>query len=153
MKLNLGCGEDIRKGYVNIDCRLPADSLWDLQLIPYQFKDSSVDEILALNVLEHLDKPMPILFEWYRILKYRGKLIIKVPHYTSPNAWADIQHKRPFSLHTFNNKNIKEFFHITKIRIDGLWGWMPKLIPRIYEHFLSFIFPIGEMVIEMEALK
>lgn len=103
-KLNLGCGFEYLKGYVNCDLRtnLKADKHFNLNEFPYPFADNSVDEILLSHVLEHLDDPIKILKECYRILKTGGKLDIRVPYFGSECAYADIDHKHFFGITTFN---------------------------------------------------
>ena len=66
MKLNLGCGDDIKKGYVNIDVRnLPGVNIvGDVCNLP--FEKNSIDEILALDVYEHVSylKSQVLLIHW-----------------------------------------------------------------------------------------
>lgn len=85
MRLNLGCGPDIRQGYTNVDLR-PArgvDEVADLSKLPWFYKDESVDEILMLDFLEHFPyaKTLPILNECWRILKTEGTLEVQVPDF------------------------------------------------------------------------
>ncbi len=103
-KLNFGCGEKILFGYMNVDIvKLPGvDKVLDLEKTPYPFKDNEFDEIYADNVLEHLEQFIPIMQELHRILKPKGKLIIKVPHFTSHDAWAHPQHTREFTYESFD---------------------------------------------------
>ena len=80
MKLNLGCGEDIREGYCNIDIRnLPSVMRADVCALP--FRDESVDEILALDVYEHISylKSQDLLDHWVSKLKSGGVLVIQAP--------------------------------------------------------------------------
>ena len=82
MRLNLGCGKDIRKGYENIDfLDIPGATRIDLSKFPWPFKDGSADEIMMLDFLEHFpySKTNTILHECWRVLKPQGKLIVQVP--------------------------------------------------------------------------
>lgn len=83
IKLNLGCGKDIKEGYINIDVnnRDPRVIKCDIRQLP-QFANDSIDEIYLSNVLEHLCSKdlQPTLKEWNRILKVNGKIIIIVPN-------------------------------------------------------------------------
>ncbi len=73
MKLNLGCGSEYLKGYINIDIMQGvADVVWDLNKCPYPFEDDSVDYVLAKHVLEHLDDVISVMNELHRIVKKGG---------------------------------------------------------------------------------
>jgi autotransporter strand-loop-strand O-heptosyltransferase len=82
VKLNLGCGNDIRPGYVNID-RFnntgQVDLCSDFTVLP--FKDESVDEIYTSHIFEHvsINDVYSVIDEWKRVLKIGGKLEIRVP--------------------------------------------------------------------------
>ena len=56
-KLNLGCGNDIRPDYVNLDVAdlEGVDVVHDLDQLPLPFDDESFREILCLDVFEHVD--------------------------------------------------------------------------------------------------
>lgn len=84
LKLNLGSGKKRIKGFKNVDAlewEGLTDVIQDLTDIPYNFKTNSVDEIIAIEVLEHISfrKTVPVLREWHRILKENGKITIQVP--------------------------------------------------------------------------
>ena len=82
-RVNIGCGPYAQPGYINIDknARWPnVDIVRDIRLgLP--FDDSSVDEILASHVLEHLDSDelMNVMQECYRVLKPGCPINIVVP--------------------------------------------------------------------------
>jgi len=83
MKLNLGCGEDIKNGYVNVDFRKthPSVTQVDLSKFPWPFETESADEILMLDFLEHFPyrQTSVLLIECHRILKNGGDIVIQVP--------------------------------------------------------------------------
>lgn len=85
-KLNLGCGDDIRSGYLNIDFRQthPNVIITDLSKRPWPFANESANEILMLDFLEHFPyvDTIPILFECYRVLEPNGTVVIQVPDAT-----------------------------------------------------------------------
>ena len=63
MKLNLGCGKDIKPGFINVDYikHNGVDVVLNLETIPYPFKSKSVDYIMMSHVLEHLVYPIKTL--------------------------------------------------------------------------------------------
>lgn len=88
MKLHLGCGKDIRPGYINIDLYDPeAEVQADALALPYP--DNSVDEIISFQFIEHLpynktsgdfDRCGDDFFiEAYRVLKPGGTMITECP--------------------------------------------------------------------------
>jgi SAM-dependent methyltransferase len=101
-KLNLGCGTDIRNGWVNLDiAELPGvDVVHDINKLPLPFGEDEFDYILCNDILEHLDY-IPIMKELHRILRTDGVLEIKVPHFTSRICVMDPTHKHSFSIRTF----------------------------------------------------
>jgi SAM-dependent methyltransferase len=82
MKLNLGCGTDIREGWVNLDfVHAPGvDVVHDLNVTPLPFDDGVFDHILADNVLEHLLHYEPVVEDCYRVLRPGGTMEIRVPY-------------------------------------------------------------------------
>ncbi|AYQ30773.1 methyltransferase domain-containing protein [Runella sp. SP2] len=102
-KLNVGCGTDIRPGWINMDIAQldGVDVIHDINLLPLPFENESIDEILCQDILEHIEYP-PVLKELHRILKKGGIITIRVPHFTSKNNYIDPTHKRLFSIRTFD---------------------------------------------------
>jgi len=89
MKLNLGCGLDVREQWVNIDRRAAPgiNLIMDIAKEPLPFANDSVDEVLASHVLEHIAKWEEVLLEIHRVLRPGGLLTVKVPYGINPGAW------------------------------------------------------------------
>ena len=104
MKLNLGCGNKIIDGYVNVDKydTYNIDIKHDLEKFPYPFEDDTVEEIILSHVLEHIGQSpdifIKILKELYRICKNRALIEISVPHPRHDNFISDPTHVRPITI-------------------------------------------------------
>ena len=102
MRLNLGCGNDYQNGWVNIDISPMArcDVVADLSKgIPYA--DNTVDEVIAIHFLEHLEDTIFIMNEIWRVCKNGALVHIEVPDQSSLMAFADPTHKRVFNRESF----------------------------------------------------
>ena len=101
IRLNLGCGTNPLEGWVNID-RVPGleiDFTFDLDNCkerPLPYPDNSVDIILLSHVMEHLNRPLDLMEELYRVAKPEAKLTIRVPHGASDDAFEDPTHVTAF---------------------------------------------------------
>lgn len=98
LKLNLGCSDDHRAGYLNVDIAEPADVIADLRG-NWPAADGEVEEILAFDVLEHLPDIIHTMNEAHRVLAPGGRLHFKVPHVSmldgrvNPGAFCDPTHR------------------------------------------------------------
>lgn len=89
IRLNLGCGDKILEGYVNVDvvserAGKPPDIICDIRNLE-KFSDNYADEVLAVHVVEHFWRweVGAILKEWVRVLKPGGKMILECPNLIS----------------------------------------------------------------------
>lgn len=81
LRLNLGCGLDVRKDYVNIDLFSENPEVVIMDVRKLDLPDNSVDEILASDILEHFSHRATesLLKEWVRVMKPGAELIIRCP--------------------------------------------------------------------------
>lgn len=89
IRLNLGCGDVLLPGYVNVDVvddRLgnKPDIVCDVRKLD-AFESNYADEILAVHVIEHFWRweVEDILRDWVRVLKPGGKIILECPNLIS----------------------------------------------------------------------
>lgn len=120
MELLIGCGSNRDKKVclkgreqwselvtLDINADHKPDVIWDLNNIPLPFADDTLDEIHAMDVLEHLGAQGDWRFffaqwsDFWRMLKPGGHFCGICPHPTSPWAWGDPSHTRVVSPQNF----------------------------------------------------
>jgi predicted SAM-dependent methyltransferase len=101
MKLNLGCGQHLLAGYVNVDKYGSPDVKHDLETFPWPWPDSSVDEFMLHHALEHLgatyDVFISIVKEIYRTGRNGAAVKIVVPHPRHDDFMNSPDHVRPIT--------------------------------------------------------
>ena len=98
--LNLGCGDDILDGFINIDKEFSAEDhmkhrgkLWVCNLeAAWPPLDGTVDYVLAKDIIEHLPDKIHTMNEAHRILKNGGIFEIHVPTTDGTGAFQDPTH-------------------------------------------------------------
>ncbi len=175
-RLNVGCGRDIRKGWINLDMiTYPGiDIIHNLNKYPYPFKNNTFDRIWASQIIEHLDDPYNFVKELWRIAKPGAEINIGTVHFSAPNVWGDLTHRRPFQSDSFNCFNTKykdknyfslidnspEFFHVNS-RIWFRYFFKPlryivninRYTQLIYERWFSGIFRADGQSFDLEVIK
>jgi len=97
VRLNLGCGRDVRDGWVNIDCApLPGvDHVVDFDGKPVlPFDDDSVTHSEGSHVIEHLRDPLPLMAELWRVTRPGGTAVFRCPYGSTDDADEDPTHVR-----------------------------------------------------------
>ncbi len=118
IKLNLGCGEDYKAGYINVDFNreMRADVYEDITKYLQSHFDDSIEEIVLSHVLEHVDNPLEILIEIERVLQKNGKLVLTMPHFNYLDHHRDLTHKRFCTSQTFD-PYVQKMSYSTKFEI------------------------------------
>jgi ubiquinone/menaquinone biosynthesis C-methylase UbiE len=163
MKLNLGCGPDIKDGYVNIDTCPINEKVIKQDIRNLSFDSESIDEIYAKDILEHLslDDAKKAIKNWSRICKSGAVIFIQticwdsiVQAYASKvwsletviymlfagKNWVDGQsrpedfHKSVYSIDLLNKILSENNFQIVSIDLDKI---DEALIKNPYCHNLN----------------
>lgn len=166
--LDLGCGKKKRPNSIGVDYsdRHNADVIHDLNIFPYPFDSSSIDEVYMDNVLEHLDEPMRVMKEVHRICKPGAIVKVIVPYFRSVWAFIDPTHKTFYTVDSFAYYDPRHIicqrydYVSTRLQVDKIVfnetlqdkRWTKKLMiklanryPHRYETYLSHFYPLDEI--------
>jgi len=157
--LNIGCGKDVKKGWVNLDShkKYDADIIHDLNDLPLPFENNEFDYIYCAHVLEDFIDPIPLLNELIRIAKKGGKIEIRVPNATC--AWQrNIHHKKAFtmsSLVEFSKElNYKAHPPLKVVSAGYYLNPAQNLLGKIYKVFTeNFWNLLGSKIMEHTFLR
>lgn len=161
--LDLGCGPKTKKpGAIGVDKRSAAhvDVVHDLNVYPYPFAEDEFDWIEMSHIIEHIDRPLLLMNEVYRVAKHGATIRIITPHYSSQLSYGDLEHFHHFGYITFLTLQNTGLFKIKKhklwftdlykvLGISLLANWSP----RRWEKYLSFIFPAFYIEVFLEVNK
>lgn len=97
-KLNLGSGEFLKPGFVNVDFYSVSqpDVEHDLSSFPYPFGDDEFDYVESDHCFEHLPNPFAVMREVHRIARPRATVITRVPHFS--RGFTHAEHKAGFDV-------------------------------------------------------
>lgn len=169
-RLNLGCGRDLRPGYLNVDAaaEVRPDLVWDLDRTPYPLPANHYDEILARDVVEHLGSVPAFVEEAYRLLRPGGELEITTPHFSSANSYRDPTHRWHLGYFSFDyfleghplvHYSSARFeivrrelaFHPT--RANRIVGWWARRDVERWERQWCWTFPAWYLLFRLRAVK
>lgn len=168
MKLNLGCGNKRKEGFVGIDL-YPCDAVDTICDVtkPLPFVDNSVEEVYMDNLIEHINDIPSLIQEIVRISKPGARITIITPHFTSLSSWRDpthVHHLSYFSFDHFCKPSTKHYvggnLQVVARKLSfggGVLGLIGRLIflisPDIYERKFCFIFRASTLTFELAVFK
>lgn len=121
VRLNLGCGADVRPGWVNVDRAVQpgVEVVTDFDHEPHlPFTDGQVGYSEGSHVIEHLRDPLPFMAELWRVTRSGGHVVFRCPYGSSDDADEDPTHVRrmfPGSWGFFS----QPYYH----RVTGSYGY------------------------------
>jgi predicted SAM-dependent methyltransferase len=110
MKLNLGCSSNLRKGFWNVDIVPPCDEIVDLTC-KWPWETSTIEYVLAIDILEHLLSPIHTLNELWRVLQPGGIAEIEVPTTNGECAFGDPTHVSYWNRVSFHYFELEHPYH------------------------------------------
>lgn len=134
-RLNVGCGNNLIDGYINIDSEasLYPDIIADIRFgLP--FDDNSVQEILFFHTVEHIEERYhaQIFREFHRVLEPNGTILVSYPEFrVCAQNWIDnVMGMREFWKHTiYGLQRYQSDYHVTLMDSDEFseklqeWGF------------------------------
>jgi SAM-dependent methyltransferase len=170
LKLNLGSGIQPRPGYINVDLRTTArpDIIADLNHFPYPFARSAFEEVLALDVVEHLSDVTRFMEEVHDLLVPGGLLEITTPHFSSANSYTDPTHRHHFGFFSFDyfTPDSKYSFYsrasfaienktvvFTASHFNRVVARFANRCPELWERRFCWLFPAWFLIFRLRAVR
>jgi carbamoyltransferase len=140
IRLQLGCGEQPMKGFINLDyppdnhsvMQCKADDFIDIKVL--DLPENCIDEIRLHHVFEHFGRVTAIglLVRWYRWLKIGGRIVIETPdmHNVAKTICSDVDWQTKMA-------------HLRHISGDQTDSWGFHLEPWFEERFQRTLAHLG----------
>lgn len=135
-KINLGCGQIYKKGYVNIDNnpKNKIDLNSTFQNFHTHFKNNSIDLILGSHIIGYLYKHelKEMLINSYKILNNNGKIILEFPDIIKCSLLIVFGNKKysqigVMGVYAFDSNQLKSKDHY----FPYVYGWSSKEVKLI----------------------
>jgi len=182
-KLNVGCGKDIRPGWVNLDLiDYGGNQITDLNQYPWPFPENHFDHVLCSHVLEHMNNFNAVVTELYRVAKPNATIEVRVPFFLSTKYYSEPDHRIPFGIRSFDNYEeiggrklkfyekwklghrtnynsparfvvLEKRFHVSNFALLRWTNFLVNLEPVMFERFLAALFPPEEVIFKLQVWK
>jgi predicted SAM-dependent methyltransferase len=152
MKLNLGACDRAFPGFLSVDIVPPADIVTDLSK-PWPWADSSVKEVRAHDLFEHLPSRIHTMNELHRVLEPGCRATIEVPSATKGAGFAqDPTHVTPWCMNSFQYFEADSFAHNRLAKSYGITAAfrIVSLSERAYQDVHEEVWKITAV---LEAVK
>lgn len=154
MRLNLGCADRLKAGWVNVDIAPGAgvDQVADLTQ-SWPWATSSVDEVFAADVFEHLPDRIHTMNELHRVLKPGGIAVVEVPSAAKGSGFAqDPTHRSAWAMNSFQYFRKGSFAHNRLSKLYGITAafHVKALTERKYQDEFEEVWKIAAI---LEAAK
>lgn len=168
MKINIGCGNKKREGFIGIDLYPCAavNIISDIsKYIPV--RRDIIEEVYASHVIEHIFDIAFLMKEIHRVCKNGAIVTIITPHFSSIDSWRDpthVHHLTFYSMKHFEKVDTSHYtgggFVVEDVKLSfggGVFGLIGRLIfvlsPKLYEKKWCFIFRASTLTYRMRVIK
>lgn len=168
--LNLGCGRKHLPDAVNLDVTPDTnpDVVHNLNRLPWPFPDGQFREVIAHDVIEHLDDVIATMEEIHRVCRPGAVVRITVPHFSCANAFTDPTHRHYFGRFSFDyvtGEHLFSFYTRARFKrrtslivfhrslLNKLVRRLANRYPERYEQRWAWMFPAWFLFFELEVLK
>jgi len=111
MRLNLGAADRAIPGFLSVDIAPPADVIADLSQ-PWPWEISSVDEVVAFDVIEHIADRIHFMNELHRVMRPGATARIEVPNAAKgAGQWQDPTHVSQWCGNSFQYFEAGSYAH------------------------------------------
>ena len=181
-KLNLGCGGDTKKGFLNVDIvKYPGvNKIMNIDKFPWSLESNSFDYVLCSHILEYVKDFRKTIVEIHRICNNGALIEIFAPYFMSTKYFGEPDHKIPFSYRTFDNytsprrvtfynkwrlksrtdygegflfKTIDKKYIFDRNPFIAWIGFFHNLFPLFYERFVPAFLPPMEVYFKLQVKK
>ena len=146
IKLNIGCGNDIKEGFINMD-KYPINKSvirfdFDKEKLP--FDNNSVDYVYMRHSLEHINERQKAVMEILRVLKDGGVFKCILPTNSPCITHKSYRHiKGYFKIFIANNRYDEKYgcesfsYMVFKYRLISIKGLIYRIVESIRNYFSS----------------
>ena len=118
MKLDIGCGENKKKGFIGIDISKNSNADIIASAMNFPIKDSTIEEINCSHLVEHLcpQEAQKLFDEIFRVLKEGGRANLKIDREWTKDRLLS---KDPTHKYRFNMREIENMvtnFRVKKVK-------------------------------------
>jgi len=168
VKLNLGCGNKAKEGFLGVD-RYPCEAarlICDLsKSLPFQ--NDAIDEVYMDNVIEHVHDIPAVMREIVRVSRRGARVTIITPHFSALASWRDpthVHHLSYFSFDYFAKSSARHFMggglKVVRRKLSfggGLLGLLGRLLfslnPATYEKKFCFLLRASTLTFDLQVTK
>lgn len=162
--LDIGCGPDKMEGVTGLDIVKFADNIdiiHDLNITPWPVRSGEYDLIFCNHIIEHVEDVAAFFNEAARIIKPRGTIVIRTPHYSNVDSFSDPTHKRHLTLNSLNflweRGHAVALFDLDERKLEfgkGLFAIIGKILANIsirqYEKYYCRLFPANTIYFRLK---